>query len=213
MKKNYTHIIWDFNGTIYNDVDACIKSANRLLSAYDLPLITSLQQYRSLFGFPIQDYYARMGFDFEKVPYDVLAPEWMGYYFEHSANSTVYPDIPAVLDALHEKKMEQWILSATEVNMLRGQLEELGIFSRFDGILGLDNIHARSKKEIGVAWKRANPDIRALMIGDTDHDAEVAEAMGVDCVLVACGHQSRERLEKCNCIAVVDAVKDVLGLL
>ena len=213
MKKNYTHIIWDFNGTIYNDVDACIKSANRLLSAYDLPLITSLQQYRSLFGFPIQDYYARMGFDFEKVPYDVLAPEWMGYYFEYSANSTVYPDIPAVLDALHEKKMEQWILSATEVNMLRGQLEELGIFSRFDGILGLDNIHARSKKEIGVAWKRANPDIRALMIGDTDHDAEVAEAMGVDCVLVACGHQSRERLEKCNCIAVVDAVKDVLGLL
>lgn len=213
MKKNYTHIIWDFNGTIYNDVDACIKSANRLLSAYDLPLITSLQQYRSLFGFPIQDYYARMGFDFEKVPYDVLAPEWMGYYFEYSANSTVYPDIPAVLDALHEKKMEQWILSATEVNMLRGQLEELEIFSRFDGILGLDNIHARSKKEIGVAWKRANPDIRALMIGDTDHDAEVAEAMGVDCVLVACGHQSRERLEKCNCIAVVDAVKDVLGLL
>ena len=213
MKKNYTHIIWDFNGTIYNDVDACIKSANRLLSAYDLPLITSLQQYRSLFGFPIQDYYARMGFDFEKVPYDVLAPEWMGYYFEYSANSTVYPDIPTVLDALHEKKMEQWILSATEVNMLRGQLEELGIFSRFDGILGLDNIHARSKKEIGVAWKKANPDICALMIGDTDHDAEVAEAMGVDCVLVACGHQSRERLEKCNCIAVVDAVKDVLGLL
>ena len=67
MKKNYTHIIWDFNGTIYNDVDACIKSANRLLSAYDLPLITSLQQYRSLFGFPIQDYYARMGFDFENT--------------------------------------------------------------------------------------------------------------------------------------------------
>ena len=97
--------------------------------------------------------------------------------------------------------------------MLRGQLEGLGILSRFDGILGLDNIHARSKKEIGVAWKNANPDVRALMIGDTDHDAEVAEAMGIDCVLVAAGHQSRERLEQCNCIAVLDTVKDVLGLL
>ena len=214
MKKNaYTHIIWDFNGTIYNDVDACIKSANRLLGAYNLPLVTSLEQYRSLFGFPIQDYYARMGFDFDKVPYAVLAPEWMGYYFEYSADSTVYPDIPEVLNDLHERGLEQWILSATEVNMLRGQLESLGILSRFDGFLGLDNIHAKSKKEIGVAWKNANPNIRALMIGDTDHDAEVAEAMGVDCVLVACGHQSRERLEKCKCIAVVDTVRDVLTML
>ena len=211
--KAYTHIIWDFNGTIYDDVDACIKSANRLLGAYDLKLLTSVEESRSLFGFPIQDYYARMGFDFDKIPYAELAPEWMDYYFEYSANATVYPDIPEALDALHKKGMEQWILSATEVNMLRGQLQGLGILDRFDGILGLDNIHARSKKEIGVAWKSANPDICALMIGDTDHDAEVAEAMGIDCVLVAAGHQSRQRLEKCNCIAVVDTVKDILKLL
>ena len=214
MKKTtYTHIIWDFNGTIYDDVEACIKSANRLLDAYDLPLVTSVEQYRSLFGFPIQDYYARMGFDFEKTPYAELAPEWMNYYFEYSKDSAVYPDIPEVLNALHRKGMEQWILSATEVNMLRGQLESLEILSRFDGTLGLDNIHARSKRDIGVAWKQANPDVCALMIGDTDHDAEVAEAMGIDCVLVAAGHQSRERLEKCKCIAVVDTVRDVLGLL
>ena len=213
QKKTYTHIIWDFNGTIYDDVDACIKSANRLLGAYNLPLVDSVEQYRELFGFPIQDYYARMGFDFEKTPFAVLAPEWMDYYFEYSTDSTAYPDISEVLDALHQKGMEQWILSASEVNMLHDQLEKLGIFSRFDGILGLDNIHAKSKKDIGVAWKNANPNICALMIGDTDHDAEVAAAMGVDCVLVAAGHQSRTRLEQCNCIAVVDTVKDVLGLL
>ena len=213
MNKPYTHIIWDFNGTIYDDVDACFKSANRLLGAHSLPLVTSVKDYRALFGFPIRDYYVRMGFDFEKTPYAELAPEWMGYYFEYSKNSTVYPDIPEVLDALHQKGMEQWILSATEVNMLRGQLEGLGILSRFDGILGLDNIHAHSKKEIGVAWKNANPGVCALMIGDTDHDAEVANAMGIDCVLVAAGHQNREKLETCNCIAVVDSVKDVLKVL
>ena len=214
MKKTaYTHIIWDFNGTIYNDVDACIKSANHLLSVHGLPTVKSIEQYRSLFGFPIQEYYARMGFDFEKTPYTELAPEWMDYYFAYSKDATVYPDIPKALDALREKGMEQWILSATEVNMLRGQLEGLGILSRFDGILGLDNIHARSKQDIGVAWKAANPDAKALMIGDTDHDAEVAEAMGIDCVLVAAGHQSRERLEKCNSVAVVDTVGEVLALL
>ena len=211
--KGYTHLVWDFNGTLYNDVPESIESANDLLAAHALPPIRSVEDYRALFGFPIVDYYRRMGFDFEKTPYAELAPEWMNYYFEYSKDSAVYPDIPEVLDALHRKGMEQWILSATEVNMLRGQLESLEILSRFDGTLGLDNIHARSKRDIGVAWKQANPDVCALMIGDTDHDAEVAEAMGIDCVLVAAGHQSRERLEKCKCIAVVDTVRDVLGLL
>ena len=85
--EKYTHIIWDFNGTIYNDVDACIKSANRLLGAHDLPLVRSLEQYRSLFGFPIQEYYVRMGFDFEKTPYSELAVEWVAYYNEESVSA------------------------------------------------------------------------------------------------------------------------------
>lgn len=34
------------------------------------------------------------------------------------------------------------------------------------------------------------------MVGDTPHDKQVADAMGVSCALVACGHTSRGRLEK-----------------
>ena len=42
-----------------------------------------------------------------------------------------------------------------------------------------------------------------LLIGDTTHDAEVARAMGIECVLIPCGHNSRERLVQCG----VDVVK------
>jgi phosphoglycolate phosphatase len=34
------------------------------------------------------------------------------------------------------------------------------------------------------------------MVGDTLHDVEVAEALGISCVLIAQGHQSRERLDQ-----------------
>ena len=33
-----------------------------------------------------------------------------------------------------------------------------------------------------------------VLIGDTDHDIEVAEAMGVDVIILADGHQSYSRL-------------------
>ena len=36
----------------------------------------------------------------------------------------------------------------------------------------------------------------AWIIGDTIHDFEVAESLGIGCVLIADGHQSVERLQK-----------------
>ena len=212
-KKIYTHVIWDFNGTVYDDVDACIQSANRLLEAYSLAPLPSKEEYRAKFGFPIIEYYARLGFDFERYPYAKLAVEWVDYYMELSANSKVYEEIPSVLDAVRERGQEQWILSATEANMLKGQLRSLGILHCFHGVLGMDNIHAHSKEEIGVVWRRAHPNACALMVGDTDHDAQVAAAMGVDCVLVAKGHQSKERLEQCKCLFVAESATEILPLL
>ena len=35
-----------------------------------------------------------------------------------------------------------------------------------------------------------------MMVGDTNHDSDVAEAMGIECVLVENGHMNRKRLEK-----------------
>ena len=35
-----------------------------------------------------------------------------------------------------------------------------------------------------------------LMIGDTIHDKEVADAMSIECILLASGHQNKEKLLK-----------------
>ncbi len=211
--NRYTHVIWDFNGTIYNDVDACIACANHLLTSHGLKPLASKEEYRQKFGFPIIEYYTRLGFDFTKLSYDELAVEWVEDYMARSASARVYDDIPAVLDAVRKRGLEQWILSATESDMLKGQLESLGILSRFHGVLGMDTIHAYSKEQIGVAWRCAHPEAKALMVGDTDHDAQVAAAMGIDCVLVAKGHQSKERLQQCPCLFVADSAEEILQLL
>ncbi len=212
-EKRYTHVIWDFNGTILDDVEASIKSADQLLSAYGLPTLASPEAYRESFGFPIIDYYRRLGFDFDKIPYEVLAPEWVGYYLENARNAGVYEGLCEVLAEVQTRKIPQWILSATEHNMLTRQVSDLGILSYFEGLLGMDNIHAHSKEQIALEWRRSNPDACVLMIGDTDHDAAVAAAMGADCVLLTTGHQSRARLEACKCLFVADTAKEILALL
>ena len=55
MIKSYKHIIWDWNGTIFCDVDLGIEIMNGLLHQRGLPLLTSLS-YRDLFTIPVKDY-------------------------------------------------------------------------------------------------------------------------------------------------------------
>ena len=213
MRLAYTHLIWDFNGTLYDDVDAGIESANDLLAAHGLPRFSSREAYRETFGFPIADYYRRMGFDFSRTPYADLAVEWVAYYLERSRASGLFDDVIKTLTCVKNAGISNWILSATELTMLTRQVELLGVRQFFDGLLGLDNIHAYSKAEIGVRWRDEHPEARVLLIGDTDHDAEVAAAMGVDCALVARGHQSRRKLETCRAVAVTETLTELFEIL
>ena len=200
--KQYTHVIWDFNGTVYNDVDACIRSANRLLIAHGLKPFADVAAYREKFGFPIIDYYRRMGFDFNQTPYDALAVEWVDYYMEETQNAHLYDGFLPIWEYFRNKGFSQIILSATEKKMLSAQLETLGVRDCFDEVLGQDDIHAYGKKEIGLAWREKHREAVLLLIGDTEHDAEVARAMGADCILLACGHRAGAALEKCEVLAV-----------
>ena len=208
----YTHIIWDFNGTLFDDVDAGIASVNKMLCERGLSTISNKDEYREVFKFPIINYYRDLGFDFESEPYEVLAPIWVELYNENSKSSTLCPNALELLEYFKEKNIPQVLLSATERNMLLGQIEELGISGYFEDVLGLDNIHAYSKKDIAIEWLKRRKAIKPLFIGDTEHDAQVARAVGADCILVAQGHQSKATLLKCG-YPVYNDLGEVMGVL
>ena len=194
----YTHIIWDFNGTLFDDVEAGINSVNDMLSERGLKTLEDKEDYRKVFKFPIIEYYKDLGFDFEKEPYEVLAPIWVELYNKYSKESKLQYEAKNALEYFSSLEIPQVLLSATELNMLKAQTDELGISSYFEDILGLENIHAYSKEDLALRWKEAHPESNPLVIGDTEHDAEVARAIGADCFLVSNGHGQFDRLKACE---------------
>ena len=191
---SFTHCIWDFNGTILDDVETGIRSVNTMLAARGLRTISGKEEYRTLFHFPVIDYYRQLGFDFEREPYEKLAPEWVALYLRHVQTAQMFSDVVETLRWLRSQGVRQIILSATERNMLLGQVESLGIGEYFDEILGLCDIHAGSKLSLAVEWRKRNPNARAVFLGDTDHDVDTARVMDADCYLIAAGHQNAEHL-------------------
>ena len=206
----YTDIIWDFNGTILDDVDAGIVSVNKLLSDRGLPTIESKEEYRKVFRFPIIEYYRALGFDFEREPYEALAPLWVSEYLKNCKRAPIRDGFCEALECFSALGMRQHVLSATEISMLKNQLSELRIANRFDSVYGLDNIHANSKTELAKRWKEENENAVALFVGDTEHDFATARAIGCDCALICDGHNSKEKLIACKGAYVFDDLRDLL---
>ncbi len=212
----YTHVIWDFNGTILADMEIGINATNRMLAARGLPTIQSLSHYRELFDFPVEGYYRRLGFDFEKEDYKTrLAPEWVALYNASSHEAPLFEGVRPFTAALRVAGVQQSILSASERGMMCAQLRERNALDLFDEIWGTDSIHAYGKMALADAWRAAHPDANAVLIGDTIHDFEVAQRMDADCILVAAGHQSYDRLCACGVPVVQDlaACRKLLGII
>lgn len=194
----YTYCIWDFNGTILNDVELGVYSVNLLMKNHGVPLVLSRDAYRERFDFPIIDYYRELGFDFDKTPYELLAKEWVDIYMENLFRAELFPELKGALEFFKSKGIAQSVLSASENDMLNGQIKGLGISSYFENIMGIDNIYGDSKLAIARRWREAHPDDKVIFIGDTTHDIETAKELGAECFIVCAGHQCKKRFESCE---------------
>ena len=209
----YSHVIWDWNGTLFNDVDWCFRVINSMLSKRGIKTLQGIDEYREAFCFPIIQYYINVGFDFSIEPFEVLAKEFIAlYHSEKSGNCKLYPNSEATLESLHKKGISQIILSASEKGNLLSQISEFDITKYFDEILGISDIYAKSKIDIGLEYLSKNDIEKAVLIGDSVHDSEVAKALRVDCILIPNGHQKRERLQSC-CVPIVDDISYITELV
>jgi phosphoglycolate phosphatase len=192
----YDHVIWDWNGTLFDDVSLGVEVANLMLGRRGLAHVDA-DHYREIFGFPVRGYYERLGLDFEHEPFEELAVEWIAEYESRWRGHQLRHDAHEATIALGGCGIRQSILSASEQGFLRTATAHFGIDGRMDALVGIDDNHAASKLEHGVAYlaELDTPRERVLLVGDTEHDFEVAMAMGVDCALIEDGHAPRDRLE------------------
>ncbi|MFP4187075.1 MAG: HAD family hydrolase [Acholeplasmataceae bacterium] len=189
-------ILWDFNGTILDDARLCHDILNRMLVEAERPPVT-FEEYLMVFTFPIKDYYAKV-YDLKKTSFDYLARRFIDFYQPESLALTLHENVLEVITYFAVKGYRNVLLSASEINNLRAQLEHFRIDHLFDDILGIDDIRATSKAHVAKAFmqkEKLDPK-DVVVIGDTLHDAEVAKAINARIILYSKGHQHRSRLEK-----------------
>lgn len=211
--KIYAHIIWDWNGTLLDDLHLCLKIINNLISKNHLPPV-SLANYLDIFGFPVRDYYQNIGFDFEKEPFEVISTEFITAYEKGRPDCLLMPGTLETLELLTSIGYTHSILSASKQSYLNKAVLDYGIEDYFISINGLDNHHAAGKFDLAKEFMTAqylNPS-SVLLVGDTLHDAEIAVSLGVDCWLISNGHQSHQRLESAG-VPILTSLSNLTNLI
>ena len=206
-------VIWDFNGTILDDVELAAGSINEVLRRRNLPTIDKAA-HRRIFRFPVSDYYRSLGFDLDREEQGDISDEFHSVYQSGVESCSLNPGIPEALEYLEKRGVDQFVLSAAQEEMVVAWVRLHGIQSRFKGVYGLSDRLAVSKaRRCRDLIEDFDLDPSAtLFIGDTDHDVEVARAVGCRPLVVLQGHQDGSRFAGADC-EIYDTFNDLVNAL
>ncbi|MFZ3557894.1 HAD family hydrolase [Streptomyces sp. BH055] len=207
-----THIVWDWNGTLFHDNEAVIRASNAAFAAVGLAPIT-LEKYRELYCIPIPKFYERL---MGRLPTEAEWAAMDGAFHQHYARYAVdcglTEGVELLLAGWQDSGRSQSILSMAGHEDLVPLVHRLGIAERFVRVDGRRGPSGGSKAEhmvrhLGVLDGVA-PE-RTVVIGDAADDAVAAIAAGAQAVLYTGGSHSRASLEGVGA-PVVDTLADAV---
>ncbi len=215
LPKEIELVIWDWNGTLFDDAEAALGAVRDLVDAGVgvLPGVESakmtLTEYKHVVEIPIINYYKRY-FDTEVLTFDMIQHAFHRDYGRRSEDCTLADGAKELLTALKVRGTRQAIISSFEQEALVGYAKRFGIEGNFDFISGASDRNCESKVERAktVCLREGIDPSRTVVIGDMTHDAEMAEAIGAKAILVCSGHQCREVLETTSA-AVAENLREI----
>jgi phosphoglycolate phosphatase len=208
----YSHIMWDWNGTLLDDVGAALKSVNEMLERRGKAAI-SMEQYYEYIDIPIRKFYENI-FDLEQEDYAKILKEYNDGFESKMFEIGLAKGARETLNQIRESGIRQLVVSSCEQNQLNYYLKYFDLEHYFDAVLGSKDFYAGSKVERAKAYlteNNINP-AKVLVAGDLVHDYEMAGEIGSDCILLSLGHQSEKKLRGSGA-RVAASIKEILSML
>ena len=209
--NRYRHVVWDWNGTLLDDVVIAVEVVNRVLTRFKAAPLR-IPQYQEYFDYPVIDFYRRAGVDLKRWPYEQVAGIFTEEFAKHWKRCPLQRGAREALARVNQAGVGQSLLTASPQNVIEESLDYYHLSDEFTAVVGLDNVFSHGKAEQGRHWigQLNHHPHDVLLIGDTTHDYDVAQAMGIDCVLMSFGHHPRHKLSDCG-VGVFDSFEELFG--
>jgi phosphoglycolate phosphatase-like HAD superfamily hydrolase len=214
------HIVWDWNGTLFDDQPLVTRSTNASLGAVGFPELAA-DQYQDLYRRPLQDFYlAMVGRQFSTQEWELVEHAFSRTYADGMHTCELTADARAAIDAWSPRS--QSLLSMYDHDKLVPLADSFGITSRLVRVDGRPPALDYGPKTKYLAAHLSHlqvlePDLAAAqvaLVGDCVDDALAALEVGATAVLYTGGSSSRKNLEAAGLgLPVVDSLIEAVALL
>ncbi|CAM5372742.1 Phosphatase OS=Kitasatospora aureofaciens OX=1894 GN=GCM10010502_58990 PE=4 SV=1 [Kitasatospora aureofaciens] len=210
-----THIVWDWNGTLFHDMDAVLGASNAAFATIGVGPMT-MQQYREQYEIPIPRFYERLlGRMPSQEEWQRLDDAFQDRYRELSPACGLTEGVPELLAGWQAAGHSQSLLSMYVHDKLVPLVDSFGLtgsFLRVDGRSGPPGGQKADQltKHLAALGEWVDP-ARTVLIGDAADDALAALHAGAHAVLYTGGSHTREKLEPVG-VPVVDSLAEAVEL-
>ncbi|OWO85722.1 phosphatase [Photorhabdus luminescens] len=206
------HIIWDWNGTLLNDVNVSLSATNFALAEIGIEPLT-LEQYREHYCVPVQTFYKQViGREPSSSEWSVIGKIFNFHYHPGIQKASLTEGVSQLLASRHETGATQSLCSLMEHHELVPMLDNHGIGKFFTQIDGRNTplLTTGKSEQLANHLKKLNvsPE-QSVVIGDATDDAIAALAAGTHAILYTGGTHSRVNLETAG-VPVVDTLSEAL---
>ncbi|MFE2257868.1 HAD family hydrolase [Streptomyces cyaneofuscatus] len=205
------HIVWDWNGTLLDDLSCMVDAVSACQEAIGEPPVDAAT-YRRQHCLPGRALHDRLC---GRPVTDAEWPTITRTFAEHMAarHPPLRAGAAALLESVARRKHTQSLLSLTDDPQLRREVEQTGLTPVFERIEGRHEPGTAKSvaleqhlRMLGVRDRR-----RVVLIGDTTDDAEAARACGVRAVVHTGGFEPLEKLRTAG-VPVVDSLRAAVQL-
>lgn len=196
------HVIWDWNGTLFDDLPIVVEAVNACLLSRGEPPIDNVT-YRVRFVRPLNLFYeGLLGHPVDDAMLAALDDIFQDAYWDGFESADLRTDARAAVMRVAGRGATQSVASMLWHDMLVPTVKGFGLDEYMLALDGNRGTAGETKQEHMVGHvdrlRRMYPGLQhssMTVIGDITDDARAARAAGVQCVLFDGGSQTRRALE------------------
>ncbi|WP_037575848.1 HAD family hydrolase [Phaeacidiphilus oryzae] len=208
-----THIVWDWNGTLFHDIDVVVAASNASFTAVGLEPL-SVRRYRELFCVPIRDFHRKvLGRPPTEEEWRLMNEVFQREYTARRAACGLAAGARELLRGWRAGGRSQSLLSLYAHDELLPLVGRLGIaeeFVRVDGSVGAFTGESKAEHLARHLLDLGRAAAGTVVIGDSADDARAALSVGARAVLYTGGSHARESLEAVG-VPVVDSLAEAVA--
>lgn len=208
MKSDYTTFLFDLDGTLVDHFDAILYCYNQTALQFDRPPV-SLETLKATVGGSVPVTMRRL-FG-EDLPETAIPRFREIFKFHYLDKIDPLPGAEDLLKELHSANHKVALFTNKDGSAARSLVRFLGWDQYFNCMVGAQDTPWRKPEKAFSEWilgsLSSSPE-ESLLIGDSPYDVAAAEAVGMDCWVVATGSHSKEQLEQTTAKRVLLKLSD-----